>query len=230
MGRAKPAGGLGFRDLIIFNKALLAKQCWRLIQYPHSLVSQILKAKYFPNSSLLESEIGKRPFYIWRSFMAAKDIFSHGIIWRIGDGKSIKVWEDNWLPNIGSLSFHSGLVLSSDAKVSDLIDVSVKGWNCVLIDKSFSAYVANIIKNIHLCPSLLPNKIIWNDTSNGMFSVKSAYHMTLELLRRKNGECSASYGNCVFWKKKFGQLKLQMLQKIFFGELVKMCCPLNKIC
>jgi putative lipase involved disintegration of autophagic bodies len=103
MGRAKSTGGLGFRDLIIFNKALLAKQCWRLIQYPHSLVCQILKAKYFPNSSLLESEIGKRPSYMWRSFMAAKDIFFHGIIWRIGDGKSIKVWGDNWLPNIGSL-------------------------------------------------------------------------------------------------------------------------------
>jgi hypothetical protein len=85
--------------------------------------------------------------------------------------------------------------------VSDLIDVSVKGWNCVLIDKSFSAYVANIIKNIPLCPSLPPDKIIWNGTSNGMFSVKSVYHMALDLLRRKNGECSTSYGNSVFWKK-----------------------------
>jgi hypothetical protein len=32
-----------------------------------------------------------------------------------------------------------------DAKVSDLIDVSVKGWNCSLVDSSFSAYVAKII-------------------------------------------------------------------------------------
>jgi len=103
-----------------------------------------------------------------------------------------------------TLDLCSGLVLSSDAKVSDLIDVSIKGRNCVLIDKSFSAYVANIIKNIHLCPSLPPDKIIWNGTSNGMFSVKSAYHMALDLLRRKNGECSASYGNSIFWKKNLG--------------------------
>lgn len=105
------------------------------------------------------------------------------------------------MPNIGSLSFHSGLSLPCDAKVSDLIDVSIKGWNCALIDNSFSAYVANIIKNIPLYPLLRPDKIIWNGTLNGVFSVKSAYHMALDLLRRKNGECSSSSGNSEFWKK-----------------------------
>jgi len=39
MGRSKTAGGLGFRDLIMFNKALLVKQCWRLIQNLDSLIS-----------------------------------------------------------------------------------------------------------------------------------------------------------------------------------------------
>lgn len=185
MGRSKSAGGLDFSDLTMFNKALLAKQCWRLIQYPHSLIAQILKAKYFPNSTFLDSEIGKRHSFIWRSFMAAKDLISHGIIWRIGDGNSIKVWGDNWLLNIGSMNFYYGLSLPCDAKVSDLIDVSVKGWNCSLIDSYFSAYVANIIKSIPLCLSSPPDKIIWNGTSNGVFSVRSAYHLGLDLLRSK---------------------------------------------
>jgi len=214
MGRAKSAGGLGFRDLLMFNKSLLAKQCWKLIQHSQSLISQILKAKYFSNSSFLDFEIGKRPSFIWRSFMAAKDLLSHGIIWRIGDGTSIKVWGDNWLPNIGSLSFHSDLSLPCDAKVSDFIDVSVKGWNCALIDKSFSAYVASIIKNIHLCPTLPPDKIIWNGTLNGIFSVKSAYHLGLDLLRRKNGECSSSSSSRDFWKT-FWAVKAPNASKLF---------------
>jgi hypothetical protein len=64
MGRSKTVGGLGFRDLNMFNKALLAKQCWRLIQNPDSLISQIIRAKYYPNSSFLEFELGKRPSFI----------------------------------------------------------------------------------------------------------------------------------------------------------------------
>jgi len=48
MGRSKAIGGLWFRDLIMFNKALLAKQGWKLLQNPNSLIAQVLKAKYFP--------------------------------------------------------------------------------------------------------------------------------------------------------------------------------------
>ncbi|GAU40964.1 hypothetical protein TSUD_187210 [Trifolium subterraneum] len=46
--RNKQSGGMGFRDLRAFNEALLAKQGWRLITQPTSLVAQVLKAKYYP--------------------------------------------------------------------------------------------------------------------------------------------------------------------------------------
>ena len=55
MGLSKEKGAMGFRDFHCFNKALLAKQCWRIWQNPESLVSKIMKAKYFANSSILEA-------------------------------------------------------------------------------------------------------------------------------------------------------------------------------
>ncbi|KAL9679281.1 hypothetical protein QQ045_017139 [Rhodiola kirilowii] len=46
----KEEGGLNFRELATFNDALLAKQFWRLLEHPNSIISKTLKAKYYKQS------------------------------------------------------------------------------------------------------------------------------------------------------------------------------------
>lgn len=77
-------GDGGFRDLEVFNLALLAKQGWRLIQNLDSLVAQILKAKYFPSGSFLQARLGSHPSYAWRCMIKALPILEQGLIWRMG--------------------------------------------------------------------------------------------------------------------------------------------------
>ncbi|CAL1383925.1 unnamed protein product [Linum trigynum] len=48
--RPKEDGGMGFRDLKIFNKAMLTKQLWNIHVRPTSLVARLLKAKYHPRT------------------------------------------------------------------------------------------------------------------------------------------------------------------------------------
>ena len=45
--RPKVQGGMGFRDLRLFNKAMLWKQGWRLIENPNSLCAKVLKGRYY---------------------------------------------------------------------------------------------------------------------------------------------------------------------------------------
>ena len=58
---AKDRGGMGFRELSLFNSAMLARQGWRLVQFPNSLLSRVLKAKYYPNQSFLEASVKGNP-------------------------------------------------------------------------------------------------------------------------------------------------------------------------
>ena len=62
--RPKHEGGMGFRDLQLFNRALLARQGWRLLQHPQSLIFRFLKAKYFPHSPFLEAQLSGNVSYI----------------------------------------------------------------------------------------------------------------------------------------------------------------------
>lgn len=49
----KQLGGIGFRDLKIFNLSSFAKQGWRLLNFEESLEYKVLKSRYFPNGSFL---------------------------------------------------------------------------------------------------------------------------------------------------------------------------------
>jgi hypothetical protein len=127
MDVAKDKGGLGFRDLSMFNTALLAKQVWRILKNPDSLVAKIMKAKYFPHSSIMEANLGNRPSQAWRSVFAAKELVHNEAIWRVGDGKDIRVWGDKWLPTHSSFLVQSPRInQTGDWKVCSLIDQDTK--------------------------------------------------------------------------------------------------------
>lgn len=91
MGISKTKGGLGFRDLISFNKALLAKQYWRLLQNLSSLAAHIMKGKYFHQGFLLEAAMCKRPSFAWRSMWSARELLKEGICLGVGDGRTAHI-------------------------------------------------------------------------------------------------------------------------------------------
>lgn len=182
LGDTKFQGGLGFRDIMAFNKALLAKQIWRLIQYPTSLASQILKAKYYPRSTVLATKVGRNPTLIWHSISSSIDLIREGTLWRIGNGQQVNIWKDNWLPKHITHKVQSPVkLLLSDAKVSELICPDTKSWRSELIFQIFELEEAQTI-----CMPLYgdTDRLTWWPAKSGTFSVKSAYFLELQRNRR----------------------------------------------
>lgn len=87
----KKDGGLGYKDLHAFNMAMLAKQAWRLLSDPNSLCARVLKARYYPNSSVLEASPRDGISYTWRSIVKGVQVIKQGVIKCVGDGASIDI-------------------------------------------------------------------------------------------------------------------------------------------
>lgn len=92
-------GGMGFRDLRMFNLALLGKQGWRIMTRPESLCTRVLKGRYFHNSEFLECTSKRKASYTWRAILAGREALKLGLIKRVGDSASVRVWEDRWIPD-----------------------------------------------------------------------------------------------------------------------------------
>jgi hypothetical protein len=91
LNRTKLQGGIGFRDMRLFNQALLARQAWRLLVFPDSLVARVLKARYYPNGNLIDTVFSGNPSSTWSAISHGLDLLKQGIIWRVGNGQRITV-------------------------------------------------------------------------------------------------------------------------------------------
>lgn len=61
---SKELGGMGFKQVSIFNQAMLAKQSWRIMKNQESLVAQILRGKYFVHGNFMQAKLGRTPCYV----------------------------------------------------------------------------------------------------------------------------------------------------------------------
>lgn len=91
MGESKNWGGLGFRDLESFNKAMLAKQIWRMLTNPDTLVAKMMRQKYYKNGNLLDAKMSTNLSMIWKSLWASMDLVKARSIWRVVNGRCIKI-------------------------------------------------------------------------------------------------------------------------------------------
>ncbi|XP_041027057.1 uncharacterized mitochondrial protein AtMg00310-like [Juglans microcarpa x Juglans regia] len=129
MEKSKLEGVMSFKDLEAFNKVMLAKQCWRLIQQLESLVAKVMKAKYYPRSIFQQAKLGTKPSFIWRCFLSARPLVEAGAYWKVENGSEMHIWKDKWIAHpTPSKSLSPVKVLDKIATVSSS-NSSREVWN-----------------------------------------------------------------------------------------------------
>nr|XP_023891716.1 uncharacterized protein LOC112003738 [Quercus suber] len=159
MCSSKTNGGMGFRNLQAFNLAMLAKQAWRILTNPNSLIARVLKARYFPFGDILTATLGSNPSYSWRSIFHSLGVIRMGTQWHVGNGKKVHIWDDKWLP---TPTTHKVITppnnLLTFPMVSSLIDPNTKWWRAEVINTTFLPFEAETILRIPLSRSLPEDK------------------------------------------------------------------------
>ncbi|GJN08543.1 hypothetical protein PR202_ga26477 [Eleusine coracana subsp. coracana] len=95
----KLCGGMGFKDLPMFNKAMLGKQGWRLLSNSDSLCARVLKGRYYHDGDFLTATRKNHASQTWRAILVGREALQEGLVKRIGDGLGTNIWETKWIHN-----------------------------------------------------------------------------------------------------------------------------------
>ncbi|KAK9936175.1 hypothetical protein M0R45_013032 [Rubus argutus] len=186
---------MGFKDMHLFNLSLLAKQGWRLLKSPDSLVARFFKARYYPSSNFMKAETLPDMSYTWRSILAGREVLAKGTRFQIGKGDTVSIWEDPWLPRPYKFKpFSQPIDGTENWKVSDIIDHENHAWLDTIVAELFSASEADMVLKIPLSLRNHDDRLIWHYDRLGLFNVKSGYHVA-RLFKTMDTPTSSSSSN-----------------------------------
>jgi hypothetical protein len=211
--------------------AMLSRQAWRLLTYPDSLCGQVLKAKYFPHSNILHCTYQYGSSYTWRSILKGVELLK-GLIWRIGNGENVNIWEDPWIPKGLTRKPATPRGANILSIVSELINPVTGEWDEQLIAEIFWPEDASEILRIPIADNL-EDWHAWYFDTKGLFSVKSAYKVAVAWRDRladldSSTSGSGSDNKCQFEWYKIWQLKVPNKVKIFMWRFAHNSLPTRR--
>jgi hypothetical protein len=110
--------------------------------------------------------------------MWGKEIIRMGSRWKIGDGESVFVGSDKWLPHTYSFTLSDPPFIPDDMRVVELKLLGGK-WNKELIRAMFARDDAEAILGIPESESGIEDVMRWHYSKDGEYSVKSGYRVAM---------------------------------------------------
>lgn len=197
--RRKCEGGLGLRHAASQNAAFMMKLGWGVIRKRDALWVQFMRDKYKCGDNVIPKVIKRRnSSQAWKGIYSNRDKVCQGINYRLDNGRSALFWKDIWIPHMEPLVNPASSPVTDDMlrwKVADVL-LNEGNWECdkfvQLLPRDISEVINRISIDLHREDVDTP---IWRWSSDGQFSVKSAYRSLQHAVR---GEYRLSWRN--LWK------------------------------
>lgn len=133
----------------------------------------------------------------------ARKLLKEGCIWQIGNGKSINLWTNYWLPGYKYLSWANPICAhANELKVESLFHYLHCAWNNErFIDLFPPSIAAEVFKQI--IPTVAcKDCLLWEHERDEMYNVHSGYRLSNRLARMHyEGESSNAILQKQDWKK-----------------------------
>lgn len=180
ISQKKEFGGLGIPDLGNLNMCLLASWIARYHLRENVLWREIVDHKYRTDKPnlLCCPELGASPF--WKGVLWAAKAAQMGYQWEIGDGRTVRFWEDQWFGSCSlAIQFWPFYVLINE-QGNCVVDL----WDGVNLKFTFRRTVpAGLMRMWEEITSIAQSitftddsdAIFWKFESNGRYSVQSLY-------------------------------------------------------
>jgi hypothetical protein len=154
---------MGFRDVELFNQAMLGRQCWRILTNPNFLCTRVLQGLYFPDGDFWKAKCPRSAFYNWRSILHGRKLVEKGILWGIGNGAT---------------TVKPLVPLSDGQTVASLSLITSRAWSEQVVQATFPEDIPNIIFQIPISRTDGNDFITWPHNKNiGVYTVRSAYYL-----------------------------------------------------
>lgn len=150
--------------------------------------------------------------------MAADELLKSGLARRVGNGNSINVEQDPWLPCEHDPYIHTVHASLKDCTTSSLMSDYQSSWDTDLVKDIFNERDANLILTIPI-QTRGDDSWFWRKEKLGHYSVKSAY-----ALIQSSSVNSSTSNSSGFWSKLWN-LKIPLKVKHFIWRAVRDCLP-----
>ncbi|XP_074328418.1 uncharacterized protein LOC141666327 [Apium graveolens] len=115
---------------------------------------------------------------VWRGIKSAKELIEEGSRIKVGNGTSINIWNDPWIPETDNAYLTtSRLQELFNVTVSNLLKDEAKEWDRDLIHDLFNDEDARRILKIPLSMRYEDDLWFWTEDEKGKYTIKSGYRL-----------------------------------------------------